>query len=110
MAVYRDLKEALEKQISQLTGLPEVQGPQLARLLEKLKENRFNPWGFYIPWTTTPSRKPGRSFLKAILSGIPENRAGAADFDRGPGFLSIRPYTLRASCGIVSPENCSKWA
>jgi small GTP-binding protein len=42
MGVYRDLKEALEKQISRLAELPEVKGPQMARLLEKLRENRFN--------------------------------------------------------------------
>jgi small GTP-binding protein len=42
MGVYRDLKEALENHISQIAGLPEVKGPQMARLLEKLRENRFN--------------------------------------------------------------------
>lgn len=42
MGVYRDLKEALEKELSQLAGLPEVKGPQVARLLDKLRENRFN--------------------------------------------------------------------
>jgi small GTP-binding protein len=42
MPVYRDLKEALEKQLSQLAGMPEVKEPQLARLLEKLRQNRFN--------------------------------------------------------------------
>ena len=42
MGVYRDLKEDLEKQLDRLAGLPEVQGPQITRLLDKLRENRFN--------------------------------------------------------------------
>ncbi|MFI5331556.1 MAG: dynamin family protein [Desulfobaccales bacterium] len=42
MGVYRGLKEDLEKQLDRLAGLPEVQGPQLTRLLDKLRENRFN--------------------------------------------------------------------
>jgi small GTP-binding protein len=42
MGVYRDLKADLEKQLDRLAGLPEVQGPQITRLLDKLRENRFN--------------------------------------------------------------------
>ncbi len=42
MGVYRDLKEALEQELSRLARLPEVKGPQVARLLDKLRENRFN--------------------------------------------------------------------
>lgn len=42
MGVYRDLKDALEQELSRLARLPEVKGPQVARLLDKLKENRFN--------------------------------------------------------------------
>jgi len=42
MGVYRDLKEDLEKELSQLAGLPELQGPNLAQLIDKLRENRFN--------------------------------------------------------------------
>ncbi len=42
MGVYRDLKEALEKELSQLAGLPEVKEPKVSRLLDKLRENRFN--------------------------------------------------------------------
>ena len=42
MGVYRDLKEDLEKELSQLAGLSELQGPNLARLIGKLRENRFN--------------------------------------------------------------------
>ena len=42
MGVYRDLKEDLEKQLDRIAGLPEVKGPQITRLLDKLRENRFN--------------------------------------------------------------------
>ena len=42
MGVYRNLKEALEKELSQLAGLSELQGPNLAQLIDKLRENRFN--------------------------------------------------------------------
>ena len=42
MGVYRDLKENLEKKLSQLAGLPELQGSNLARLIDKLRQNRFN--------------------------------------------------------------------
>ena len=42
MGVYRDLKEDLEKELSQLAGLSELQGPNLAQLIDKLRENRFN--------------------------------------------------------------------
>ncbi len=42
MGVYRELKEDLEGELSRLAGLPEVQGPQLTQLLDKLRENRFN--------------------------------------------------------------------
>ena len=42
MGVYRDLKETLEKELRQLAGLSELQGPNLAQLIDKLRENRFN--------------------------------------------------------------------
>jgi small GTP-binding protein len=42
MGIYRDLKENLEQELQHLVGLPEVQGPHLARLQDKLRENRFN--------------------------------------------------------------------
>ena len=42
MGGYRDLKEDLEKELSQLAGLSELQGPNLAQLINKLRENRFN--------------------------------------------------------------------
>jgi small GTP-binding protein len=42
MQTYRQLREALEKQLIQLSGLPEMKTPNLLRLVEKLRENRFN--------------------------------------------------------------------
>jgi GTPase SAR1 family protein/hemerythrin superfamily protein len=42
MRGYRDLKENLEEKLSQLAGLPELEGPNLARLSDKLRENRFH--------------------------------------------------------------------
>jgi small GTP-binding protein len=42
MGTYRRLQEALEQQLSQLARLPELNTPGLLRLLEKLRQNRFN--------------------------------------------------------------------
>jgi small GTP-binding protein len=42
MGTYRELQEVLEKQLSHLAGFPELNGPQLQRLLDKLRQNRFN--------------------------------------------------------------------
>ncbi len=42
MVIYRQLQEALKQQLSQLARLPEMNIPSLLRLLEKLRENRFN--------------------------------------------------------------------
>ena len=42
MGVYRELKEDLEGELSRLAALPEVRGPLLTQLLDKLRENRFN--------------------------------------------------------------------
>jgi len=42
MAIYRELQEALEQQLSQLARLPELKGPNLQRLIDKLRTNRFN--------------------------------------------------------------------
>jgi hypothetical protein len=42
MGVYRNLKEDLEKELRQLPGISELQGPNLAQLIDKLRENRFN--------------------------------------------------------------------
>ncbi len=42
MLIYRQLQEALKQQLSQLARLPEMNIPSLLRLLEKLRENRFN--------------------------------------------------------------------
>jgi GTP-binding protein EngB required for normal cell division len=42
MATYRELQEDLEKQLAQLAELPELGGPNLRRLIEKLRQNRFH--------------------------------------------------------------------
>ncbi len=42
MGVYRELKEDLERELSRLAALPEVRGPLLTQLLDKLRQNRFN--------------------------------------------------------------------
>jgi ribosome biogenesis GTPase A len=42
MGTYRELQEALEAQLTRLAGLPELRGPNLQRLLDKLQQNRFN--------------------------------------------------------------------
>ncbi len=42
MGTYRELQEALENQLSRLAGFPELEGPKIQRLLDKLRQNRFN--------------------------------------------------------------------
>jgi GTP-binding protein EngB required for normal cell division len=42
MGTYRELQEALVQQLSEMARLPELQGPGLLRLIEKLRQNRFN--------------------------------------------------------------------
>ena len=42
MRAYRDLQEALMQQLTQLSQLPEIKGPNIQRLITKLRENRFN--------------------------------------------------------------------
>ncbi len=42
MGTYRELQEALEQQLQQLAQLPELKGPNLQRLIDKLRTNRFN--------------------------------------------------------------------
>jgi small GTP-binding protein len=42
MGTYRELQEALERQLHQLAQLPELKGPNLQRLIDKLRTNRFN--------------------------------------------------------------------
>ncbi|MGA9753714.1 MAG: dynamin family protein, partial [Desulfobaccales bacterium] len=42
MGTYRQFQEALEHQLVQLSKFPELKGPHLARLIDKLRENRFN--------------------------------------------------------------------
>ena len=64
MGIYRDLKEALEKELSRLAGLPELKGPNLARLIDKLRENRFN-------LVVLGAFKRGKSTLINALLGEP---------------------------------------
>jgi len=42
MGVYRELQQALEKQLSHLAALPETKGAHISQLLEKLRQNRFH--------------------------------------------------------------------
>ena len=42
MKTYRELQEALEQQLSHLAQLPELKGPNLQRLIDKLRTNCFN--------------------------------------------------------------------
>ncbi len=42
MGTYRELQGALEQQLQQLARLPELKGPNLQRLIDKLRTNRFN--------------------------------------------------------------------
>jgi small GTP-binding protein len=42
MGTYRELQEALARQLQQLARLPELKGPNLQRLIDKLRTNRFN--------------------------------------------------------------------
>ncbi len=42
MGTYRELQEALVHQLRELARLPELQGPNLKRLIDKLQQNRFN--------------------------------------------------------------------
>ena len=42
MGTYRQFQEVLENQLVRLTQFPELKGPNLAQLIGKLRENRFN--------------------------------------------------------------------
>jgi small GTP-binding protein len=42
MGIYRQLQEALENHLVRLTQFPELQGSNVAQLMDKLRENRFN--------------------------------------------------------------------
>ena len=42
MGTYRQFQEALENQLVRLTQFPELKGPNLAQLIDKLRQNRFN--------------------------------------------------------------------
>jgi ribosome biogenesis GTPase A len=42
MGAYREFQEALLQQLTQLSQLPEMKGPNIQRLINKLRESRFN--------------------------------------------------------------------
>jgi small GTP-binding protein len=42
MGTYRQFQEALETQLVRLTKFPELKGSNIAQLIDKLRENRFN--------------------------------------------------------------------
>ena len=62
MGTYRELHEALERQLHQLAQLPELKGPNLQRLIDKLRTNRFN-------LVVLGGFKPGKSTLINALLG-----------------------------------------
>jgi|GEM_PF-2799286 hypothetical protein len=42
MGTYRELQGALARQLQQLAQLPELKGPNLQGLIDKLRTSRFN--------------------------------------------------------------------
>ena len=64
MGTYRELQEALERQLQQLAQLPELKGPHLQRLIDKLRTNRFN-------LVVLGAFKRGKSTLINALLGEP---------------------------------------
>ena len=64
MGTYHELQEALEGQLQQLTRLPELKGPNLQRLIDKLRTNRFN-------LVVLGAFKRGKSTLINALLGEP---------------------------------------
>jgi predicted GTPase len=42
MGTYRQFQEALETQLVRLTQFPELKGSNIAQLIDKLRQNRFN--------------------------------------------------------------------
>lgn len=42
MGAYRELQEALMQKLTQLSQLPEMKGPNIQGLIDKLRQNRFN--------------------------------------------------------------------
>jgi small GTP-binding protein len=64
MGTYRQFKEALENQLVVLEKVPDLKGPNLARLSDKLRENRFN-------LVVLGAFKRGKSTLINALLGEP---------------------------------------
>lgn len=64
MGTYQQLQAALEQRLATLANLPEIKGPALQRLLEKLRENRFH-------LVVLGAFKRGKSTLINALLGKP---------------------------------------
>jgi small GTP-binding protein len=64
MGAYRELQEVLERQLQQLVQVPELKGPNLQRLIDKLRTNRFN-------LVVMGAFKRGKSTLINALLGEP---------------------------------------
>ncbi len=64
MGTFQQLQEALEQQLTRLTRLPELQGPVIQRLLDKLRQNRFH-------LVVLGAFKRGKSTLINALLGDP---------------------------------------
>jgi len=64
MGAYRELQEALMRQLTRLSQLPEMKGPNIQRLINKLQENRFN-------LVILGAFKRGKSSLINALLGTP---------------------------------------
>jgi len=64
MGAYRELQEVLIRQLRGLSQLPEMQGPHVPRLIQKLRENRFN-------LVMLGAFKRGKSSLINALLGAP---------------------------------------
>ena len=63
MGTYRQFQEALENQLVNLTQFPELKGPNLAQLIDKLRQNRFN-------LVVLGAFKRGKSSLINALLGV----------------------------------------
>ena len=86
MGTYRQFKEALENQLVRLAKFPELKGSNLAQLIDKLRENRFN-------LVILGAFKRGKSTLINALLGEPILPTGHRPPDLGGHRLGIRRAT-----------------
>jgi len=61
---YRELQKELDRELVRLAGLPALQGPKIDRLIDKLRQNRFN-------LVVLGAFKRGKSTLINALLGKP---------------------------------------